>query len=271
MEGTAADTETILFSPTARQRECIARAQQPLMSPVERVCANPTCIDRLQKMSDASQRDFCLDHVHFVPHLLPHTLRYLGECNWNNRCIDINKCAKMHWRMIPAASTAAAASASTSSFISQQRPTTTSIAAQVSQWVTCDISKLDLSALGGSFDAVMADPPWSISMDLKYGLMSDEDIVAIDLGQLQQNGGYAFIFVRATLGGGHVLLRALASSASLRSLRAGPFPPSTPQVMLLGCSSSLELKDWQSRSSRIPAILWGLGGGKRKRTSRVVK
>jgi hypothetical protein len=47
-----------------------------------------------------------------------------------------------------------------------------------------------------------------------------------------------YLFIDEFQARGGNMCRALASGASLRSLRLPPFPPSTPQVMLLGCSAA---------------------------------
>ena len=61
------------------------------------------------------------------------------------------------------------------------------------QWVNCDLRYLDMSVLG-KFAVVMADPPWDIHMELPYGTMSDEEMRALNIPVLQDDG-YIFIWV----------------------------------------------------------------------------
>jgi len=192
----------LLFQPTARDRECISKAQRAV-GPVERVCTHPSCIDRLGQMRDpsSSDRNFCREHVHFVPLRLPHTRPALGECKWLDKCRDIDKCPKVHHLFVPAVVTSQSSSSPSSSSSSPaaaaaaSSSSSSSSAMQPSQWLNCNISQLDLDSIG-QFDVVLADPPWRIGgMDLSYGLMSDDEIEALDLGRLQSKGGYIFVWV----------------------------------------------------------------------------
>ena len=62
------------------------------------------------------------------------------------------------------------------------------------QWVQCDLRIFDMSVLG-KFSVVMADPPWDIHMELPYGTMSDDEMRALDIPSLQDDG---FIFLWVT-------------------------------------------------------------------------
>lgn len=41
------------------------------------------------------------------------------------------------------------------------------------QWINCDLRYFDFRVLG-KFNAVMADPPWDIHMQLPYGTLKDK-------------------------------------------------------------------------------------------------
>ena len=41
------------------------------------------------------------------------------------------------------------------------------------QWINCDLRYFDFRVLG-KFNAVMADPPWDIHMQLPYGPLKDK-------------------------------------------------------------------------------------------------
>ncbi|KAI0080731.1 MT-A70-domain-containing protein [Panus rudis PR-1116 ss-1] len=55
------------------------------------------------------------------------------------------------------------------------------------QWVNCDLRKFDYSVLG-KFHVIMADPPWDIHMSLPYGTMTDDEMRAMPIPALQDEG-----------------------------------------------------------------------------------
>jgi mRNA (2'-O-methyladenosine-N6-)-methyltransferase len=62
------------------------------------------------------------------------------------------------------------------------------------QWIHCDLRNFDMSTIG-KCGVVMADPPWDIHMELPYGTMSDDEMRALDVPALQDDG---FIFLWVT-------------------------------------------------------------------------
>lgn len=65
------------------------------------------------------------------------------------------------------------------------------------QWLHCDVRNFELGpVLGrGLWDVVLLDPPWDIHMSLPYGVLSDAQLLDLQLGQLQRPGGLLFIWV----------------------------------------------------------------------------
>ncbi|KAG9097772.1 hypothetical protein FS749_005551 [Ceratobasidium sp. UAMH 11750] len=55
------------------------------------------------------------------------------------------------------------------------------------QWINCDVRRFDYSVLG-KFHVIMADPPWDIHMSLPYGTMTDDEMRAMPIPQLQDEG-----------------------------------------------------------------------------------
>ncbi|KIY72891.1 MT-A70-domain-containing protein [Cylindrobasidium torrendii FP15055 ss-10] len=55
------------------------------------------------------------------------------------------------------------------------------------QWIQCDIRRFDYSVLG-KFHVIMADPPWDIHMSLPYGTMTDDEMRAMPIPMLQDEG-----------------------------------------------------------------------------------
>ncbi|KAG8709027.1 hypothetical protein FRC09_000909 [Ceratobasidium sp. 395] len=55
------------------------------------------------------------------------------------------------------------------------------------QWINCDVRRFDYGVLG-KFHVIMADPPWDIHMSLPYGTMTDDEMRAMPIPQLQDEG-----------------------------------------------------------------------------------
>ncbi|KAF8631214.1 hypothetical protein AX15_002545 [Amanita polypyramis BW_CC] len=55
------------------------------------------------------------------------------------------------------------------------------------QWINCDLRHFDYSVLG-KFHVIMADPPWDIHMSLPYGTMTDDEMRAMPIPTLQDEG-----------------------------------------------------------------------------------
>ncbi|KAL1676437.1 MT-A70-domain-containing protein [Schizophyllum commune] len=55
------------------------------------------------------------------------------------------------------------------------------------QWINCDLRRFDYSVLG-KFHVIMADPPWDIHMSLPYGTMTDDEMKAMPIPRLQDEG-----------------------------------------------------------------------------------
>lgn len=55
------------------------------------------------------------------------------------------------------------------------------------QWLNCDLRRFDYSVLG-KFHVIMADPPWDIHMSLPYGTMTDDEMRAMPIPTLQDEG-----------------------------------------------------------------------------------
>uniref|UniRef100_U9UE94 mRNA m(6)A methyltransferase n=1 Tax=Rhizophagus irregularis (strain DAOM 181602 / DAOM 197198 / MUCL 43194) TaxID=747089 RepID=U9UE94_RHIID len=92
------------------------------------------------------------NRLHFKPMLRPHTELELGDCSYLNTCHRMDTC--------------------------KYRPP---------QWINCDVRKFDFSILG-KFTVIMADPPWDIHMTLPYGTMTDDEMKAMAIADLQDDG-----------------------------------------------------------------------------------
>ncbi|GAW05647.1 MT-A70-domain-containing protein [Lentinula edodes] len=61
------------------------------------------------------------------------------------------------------------------------------------QWINCDLRRFDYSVLG-KFHVIMADPPWDIHMSLPYGTLTDDEMRAMPIPTLQDEG-FLFLWV----------------------------------------------------------------------------
>ena len=192
---------------------------------VERYLARPTGKERLvAEMMHSSEHQFrpLCDHltreacdsaqgssarpqaacekIHLLPIMLPHTDPKLGLCSYLNSCHKMSTCRYLHFRLDPAskcrpiqtdlprASTQLerhGLGAWTRSRVSSWR--TRDGALPGPQWIHCDVREYDLASLG-KFDVILVDPPWDIHMSLPYGTLSDEDMRALPIPTLQDEG-----------------------------------------------------------------------------------
>lgn len=56
------------------------------------------------------------------------------------------------------------------------------------QWINCDLMKLNFDVLGNDFGVVIADPSWTIHMNLNYSSMKDEELLSLKMDKLQTEG-----------------------------------------------------------------------------------
>lgn len=56
------------------------------------------------------------------------------------------------------------------------------------QWINVDLTKIDLSILGTDYGIVIADPSWTIHMNLNYSSMRDEELARLRIDKLQREG-----------------------------------------------------------------------------------
>ena len=150
--------------------------------------------------------------LHFEPVIYPQTDLSLGHCSYLNTCHRLSTCKYMHFRIAQDDLTPDFKSSAPYEWGSEQalnapllRPLQALQEAGVAdqwsmpaprgekggilpaQWINCDIKQFDFSLLG-KWDIILADPPWDIHMSLPYGTMSDDDMRAMPVPQLQDEG-----------------------------------------------------------------------------------
>ncbi|CAH1757261.1 7310_t:CDS:10 [Entrophospora sp. SA101] len=124
------------------------------------------------------------NRLHFRPMLRPHTELELGDCSYLNTCHRMDTCKYVHYELDDDEEKWA--------FVQRNEiPSgvvfTPPTKVLPPQWINCDVRKFDFSILG-KFTVIMADPPWDIHMTLPYGTMTDDEMKAMAISELQDEG-----------------------------------------------------------------------------------
>ncbi|GAA6033028.1 hypothetical protein JCM8097_000108 [Rhodosporidiobolus ruineniae] len=160
-----------------------------------------------------TQRDLCADgatcpHVHFIRALRPHTEISLGDCSYLNTCHRMATCRYVHWVLEdPGPQKPKEAEAKREEVKKEKlgwaeegaEDEEEEVVPKVQealppQWINADLRKLDVSVLG-KYDVVVADPPWAIHQELPYGTLTDDEMMQMPVGTMQDEGGLLFLWV----------------------------------------------------------------------------
>ena len=133
------------------------------------------------------------DKLHFKRIIQKHTDESLGDCSFLNTCFRMESCKYVHYQVDYGNSGRRGRVASTRS--QSQEVSCSSVTGDPRsgsvlsppQWIQCDLRHFDMTILG-KFSVVMADPPWDIHMELPYGTMSDDEMRALNVPCLQEEG-----------------------------------------------------------------------------------
>jgi mRNA (2'-O-methyladenosine-N6-)-methyltransferase len=190
------------LEPTAMQKLALGRARAQNVeehgyTPYRHYCPHKTLVQCI-RASPYPESHSC-DKVHFKPILRPHTDISLGDCSYLNTCHRmLDTCKYLHYEMDEANS-------GSGDRIEQElmqdwlvdipgRETgiwtgepCLNRGELPSQWISCDVRRLDLRVLG-KFGVLMMDPPWDIHMTLPYGTLTDDEMKDMKIQQLQDDG-----------------------------------------------------------------------------------
>uniref|UniRef100_H2Y8F1 mRNA m(6)A methyltransferase n=1 Tax=Ciona savignyi TaxID=51511 RepID=H2Y8F1_CIOSA len=150
-------------------------------------------------------REECLKHkksysacqkLHFRKILKAHTDESLGDCSFLNTCFHMDTCKYVHYEidyrgtdLDPRKSRRGVKKETQKSVLPKFNSDEDYISRKMlpPQWISCDIRYLDVSVLG-KFSVIMADPPWDIHMELPYGTMQDDEMRALRIQDLSDDG-----------------------------------------------------------------------------------
>jgi mRNA (2'-O-methyladenosine-N6-)-methyltransferase len=186
--------------------------------------AKQQLLTRLMKSTDNRHQEFCLhltradcpdaascQKLHFKPIVYPHTDASYGHCSYLNTCHRTASCKYLHFELDTDPPQAPFVFSTTDARhaygpdsdeareIGLIHPRRTLLengfgewvrgdgAQEEAQWIDCDLKQFDYAMLG-KFDVILADPPWDIHMSLPYGTMSDDDMRAMPVPVLQDEG-----------------------------------------------------------------------------------
>ncbi|GJN93664.1 hypothetical protein Rhopal_006721-T1 [Rhodotorula paludigena] len=163
-------------SPTSTYEERVQRAKTlrkakqpaarfPLARPFVTICTSTT-------------RELCSDVS-------------LGDCSYLNTC-HRNECRYVHWIIEDPIN--APASRVEERNGGAEAPESQPDNPLPPQWINADLRELDVTVLG-KYDVVVADPPWAIHQELPYGTLTDDEMMRMPVGAMQDEGGLLFLWV----------------------------------------------------------------------------
>ncbi|CAG8475934.1 3626_t:CDS:2 [Paraglomus brasilianum] len=184
---TLKEIEELLSKPSYKEREDKSTLQELCETfnkkSVHDILINDTNFAYMERKQIAKKPGRLREHA-IEPMLKPHTDLDLGDCSYLNTCHRMDTCKYVHyeldedeveWKYI------------------QRKPIPPSVLytpptkVLPPQWINCDVRKFDFSVLG-KFTVIMADPPWDIHMTLPYGTMTDDEMKAMAISDLQDEG-----------------------------------------------------------------------------------
>ncbi|XP_064640544.1 N6-adenosine-methyltransferase subunit METTL3-like [Lineus longissimus] len=180
----------LLSKPTAKERSLVEKFRSQGGGSVQEFCQYGTKEECTQ---NKDMKDYC-KKLHFRKIIRKHTDESLGDCSFLNTCFHMDTCKYVHYEIdYPEKSDKGKEIMIPKSIDNFKRSDSQTIL-YPQQWIHCDLRNFDMSTIG-KCGVVMADPPWDIHMELPYGTMSDDEMRALDVPALQDDG---FIFLWVT-------------------------------------------------------------------------
>lgn len=176
-QASTSEIRDLLTLPSAKHTIATRVFQTQHGSAVRQICSAGT----REECRRAKGDDSCT-LVHFRRLIFPHTDVSIGDCSYLDTCRHVESCRYVHYEVDPLDLQNAQAAGTIKTALSSTMPE------EPAQWIRCDVRKLDFSIFRDKILVVMADPPWDIHMELPYGTMSDAEMKALPLGQVQTEG-----------------------------------------------------------------------------------
>uniref|UniRef100_A0A0G4FK01 Uncharacterized protein n=1 Tax=Chromera velia CCMP2878 TaxID=1169474 RepID=A0A0G4FK01_9ALVE len=182
----------LLAAPSALQALTAKKFQNQKGSSLKRICANGTKADCFVRHLHQNGVGRICNKIHFRRVILPHTDMSLGDCSYLDTCRNMNTCKFVHYEVD-------VSSEELIELAAEGRPvgdarfdigirSAENLPEWPAQWIKCDIRTFDFTMFGNDVKVVMADPPWDIHMSLPYGTMRDDEMTAMRVDQIHQEG-----------------------------------------------------------------------------------
>ncbi|XP_078607797.1 N(6)-adenosine-methyltransferase catalytic subunit METTL3-like isoform X1 [Branchiostoma floridae x Branchiostoma japonicum] len=179
----------LLSKPTAKEQSLVEKFKSQGGAQVQEFCPHGT----KEECRKERRANHACNKLHFKKIIKDHTDESLGDCSFLNTCFHMDTCKYVHYEIEFPEGDAKLDQEQKAALAKAVKPKNSAHILYPSQWVQCDIRRIDMEVLG-KFSVVMADPPWDIHMDLPYGTMTDDEMRTLNVSAIQDEG-YIFLWV----------------------------------------------------------------------------
>lgn len=166
--------------------------------------------------------------MHFIPIIQSQTDFKLGDCSYLDTCHKISNCRYIHYgQLMPLHFNpdqgASAGNADEDAKMKELyeikeniriwdftrgEPACSYLSCELPpQWINCDLMNIDFEVFGSDFGVVIADPSWTIHMNLNYSSLKDDELLSLRMDKLQREGLFLLWVTGRTIETGREFLR----------------------------------------------------------------
>ncbi|QPG75962.1 hypothetical protein FOA43_003348 [Brettanomyces nanus] len=206
-------------------------------------CENPDHANQLSQMTEFDRQvNYCKlkksawfgrnsllakcvnERMHFIPVIQQQTDTKLGDCSYLDTCHKMESCRYVHYGLLMPQSLQGYPEKSPNdklqkaglkvkqftrinNFTRGEPVCLSSMEELPPQWINCDVTKLNFDVLGNNWGVIIADPSWTIHMNLNYSSMKDDDLLSLRMDKLQKEGIYLLWVTGRTIEMGRKFLK----------------------------------------------------------------
>lgn len=148
----------------------------------------------------------CVENkLHFIPIIQSQTDFKLGDCSYLDTCHKMSTCRYIHYgQLMPLKFNEKKNKPNSMEFDKELFEINENIriwdftrgesicsylkCELPAQWINCDLMKIDFDVFGNDFGVVIADPSWTIHMNLNYSSLKDDELLGLRMDKLQREG-----------------------------------------------------------------------------------
>ena len=166
--------------------------------------------------------------MHFIPIIQSQTDFKLGDCSYLDTCHKISNCRYIHYGQLMPLHFNPDQGASTGNVdedakmrelyeikeniriwdFTRGEPACSYLNCELPpQWINCDLMNIDFEVFGNDFGVVIADPSWTIHMNLNYSSLKDDELLSLRMDKLQREGLFLLWVTGRTIETGREFLR----------------------------------------------------------------